>query len=79
MASADAKKCKSEIVIMIKRFEKPKAFTIVPMSELSKIAKVMTTTWALKKKMNHELHARLNARGFEARGIDTLVTNPNTF
>jgi hypothetical protein len=37
----------------------------VPMKELPDKAKVLTSTWAMKKKANGTYRARMNARGFE--------------
>ena len=36
----------------------------VPKDEVPKDAKVITTTWAMKKKANGRFRARVNARGF---------------
>jgi galactokinase/mevalonate kinase-like predicted kinase len=66
MATADAEKQKVEITNEMKRFEKFEAFMVVLRSELPEYAKVMTTTWVMKKKkMDDELCRRLNARGFK--------------
>lgn len=40
-------------------------FQAVPMNEVPKGAKILTSTWAMKKKANGTKRARLNARGFE--------------
>jgi hypothetical protein len=51
------------------RMMKFKVFKPVKRSELPDGAKVLSTTWAMKKKSNGTFRARLNARGFEQ--IDT--------
>ncbi len=69
------------------RFKKFNVVTVVPCSELPKNTKVMSMTWAMKKKTNGKRRGRLNARGYEQlEGIhyqlDSIaapVTNPNTF
>ena len=45
-----------------KRFDKFDALTAVPRSEVPKGAKIMTTTWVIKKKASRRLRGRLNAR-----------------
>ena len=42
-----------------------KVWTPVKIADLSKDAKIMTSTWAMKKKSNGTLRARINARGYE--------------
>ena len=52
----------------------------------SKGAKIMTTTWAMKKKASRKLYCRLNAQGYEQIDgkhyfgdlITAPVTNPNS-
>jgi hypothetical protein len=49
-------------------------------------AKILTTTWAMKKRSNGKLYGRLNTRGFEqvdsqhsyADSISSPVSNPVT-
>ena len=48
-----------------KKMEKYKVWTPVKLSKVPKGAKVLSTTWAMKKKANGVFRARLNARGFE--------------
>jgi len=47
------------------RFEKHKAFKAVPREDVPEGAKILTSTWAMKKKANGMKRARLNAIGFE--------------
>ena len=54
-----------EIKNEYERFKKFNVVTVVPRSELPKSAKVMSTTWAMKKKTNGKRRGRLNARGYE--------------
>ena len=62
------------------------AVTPVPRSEVPVGSKIMTSTWAMKKKTNGKLRGRLNARGYEqvdgehyhAENIAAPVTNENT-
>ena len=53
-----------EIKNEFERFEKFKAFTPVRRSELPPGVKLITTTWAFKRKANGVRRGRLNARGF---------------
>jgi hypothetical protein len=65
MKSADAEEWKDEVRNEKERFDKFKALTPVLRSEVPAGAKIMTTTWAMKKKTNGKLRGRLNARGYE--------------
>ena len=47
------------------RMMKYDVFTVIKHTDLPKDAKVLTTTWAMKKKPNGTFRARLVARGFE--------------
>ena len=47
------------------RMEGNQVWTPVSISEVPKDAKIITSTWAMKKKPNGTFRARLNARGFE--------------
>ena len=68
------------------RFDKFKAVTPVSRSQVPAGSKIMTTPWAMKKKMNGKFRSRLNARGCEqidgkhyhAQNIAAPVTNANT-
>ena len=67
MAGKDAAEWKVEVGSEKKRFDRFNAFTPFKRSELPANEKVMTTTWAMKKKASGERRARLNARGYEQR------------
>ena len=68
------------------RFDKFGAVTPVPRSAVPVGSKIMTSTWAMKKKTNGKLRGRLNARGYEqvegqhytAQNIAAPVTNEAT-
>ena len=47
------------------RMDQHGVFQAVPMKEVPEGAKILTSTWAMKKKANGKKRARLNARGFE--------------
>ncbi len=47
------------------RFKKHKVFKAVPRSQVPPRHKILTSTWAMKKKANGTYRARLNARGYE--------------
>ena len=47
------------------RFQKLKVFQVVPRSTITTRSKILTTTWAMKKKANGTYRARLNMRGYE--------------
>jgi Reverse transcriptase (RNA-dependent DNA polymerase) len=47
------------------RMVKNKVWEAVPKSSVPKGAKILTSTWAMKKKASGVYHARLNARGYE--------------
>eukprot|EP00957_Ditylum_brightwellii_P012973 980460-Ditylum_brightwellii.AAC.1 len=47
--------------------EKHKVFKPVSKAKLPKEAKVLTSTWAMKKKANGTYRVRLNAHGYEQR------------
>ena len=86
MQSPDRAAWEEEIKNEYERFKKFNVVTVVPRSELPKNAKVMSMTWAMKKKTNGKHRGGLNARGYEQlEGIDyhsdsiaAPVTNPNT-
>jgi hypothetical protein len=42
-----------------------KVFQTVPRDDILKGSKILTLTWAMKKKANGVHRARLNARGYE--------------
>ena len=86
MKSNDAEAWKVKIGWEKQRFDKFKALTAVERSKVPKGSKIMTTTWAMKKKTNGKLCGRLNARGYKqvvgkhyvADSIAASVTNPNS-
>jgi hypothetical protein len=86
MKSPDADEWKEEIKNEFERFQKYNVFTPVKKSDLPDDAKVLTTTWAMKKKTNGTLRGRLNARGYEqlegkhyfSDSIAAPVSNPTT-
>ncbi len=47
------------------RFKKHKVFKAVPRAEVPLASKILTSTWAMKKKASGIFRARLNARGYE--------------
>ena len=47
------------------RMDRHGVFQAVPMKDVPAGAKILTSTWAMKKKANGTKRARLNARGFE--------------
>ena len=42
-----------------------RVFKAVPVEDVPKEAKVLTLTWAMKKKTNGDYRARVNAQGYE--------------
>lgn len=86
MASKDADKWNEEVKNEYERFEKYKVFTPVKRADLEAGAKILTTTWAMKKKTNGKFRGRLNARGYEqlegthyfSDSIAAPVSNPIT-
>lgn len=47
------------------RMEKNQVFEVTPRDEVPEGAKILTSTWAMKKKASGRFRARLNARGYE--------------
>ena len=86
MRRLDKDAWEEEIMNEYERFKKFNVVTVVPCSELPKNAKVMSLTWAMKKKTNGKCRGRLNARGYEQLegvhyhldSIAAPVTNQNT-
>ena len=86
MASDDADAWIDEVKNEKERFDKYKVVKVVSREDVPEGAKIMTTTWAMKKKTSGKLRGRLNARGFEqvegvhyfADSIAAPVTNANT-
>ena len=57
------------------RFEANKCFQVVNRKEVGSSKKIMTSTWAMKKKSSGKFRARLNARGYEQ--VEGEHYNPN--
>ena len=47
------------------RFVKHKVFELMKLEDIPKRAKVLTSTWAMKKNSNGKFRARINMRGYE--------------
>eukprot|EP00957_Ditylum_brightwellii_P057807 4383388-Ditylum_brightwellii.AAC.1 len=67
MAGPDKDKWKEAVKEEHGHMEKHKLFKPVPRTKLPKNAKVVTSTWAMKKKENGTYGARLNASGYKQR------------
>jgi hypothetical protein len=65
MQRDDKDKWKEAVKEEFDRFRELNVFKTVPISEVPHGTKVLTTTWAMKKKANGKYRARLNMRGFE--------------
>jgi len=65
MASDDAGKWQEAVKEEYDRMVKHGVFEAVPPDKIPDGAKVLTSTWAMKKKANGTYRARLNARGYE--------------
>ena len=65
MKSSDAEQWRKAVEKEYERMEENGVWTPVPKSTVPTNAKVLTSTWAMKKKSNGTFRARLNARGFE--------------
>jgi len=65
MASADAEKWKVSVKKEFGRMEDHEVFEVTPRDSLPQGTKVLTSTWAMKRKANGDLRARVNARGYE--------------
>jgi Reverse transcriptase (RNA-dependent DNA polymerase) len=65
MKSADAKPWKMAAKEEYERMEENGVWISVPKSTVPMDAKILTSTWAMKKKSNGTFRARLNAHGFE--------------
>ena len=64
MASADRDKQKLAIKEEHERIVKNNVWTPVKLTNLPFDSKLLTTTWAMKKKANGQFRARITARGF---------------
>ena len=68
------------------RFDKYKAVTVVKRKDIPDGVKLLSLTWAMKKKTNGNFRARLNTHGFKQvqgmhyipESVSAPVTNPNT-
>ena len=65
MATADKDKWTEAVKEEYDRMTKFKVFQAVPKSEVPDDAKVLTSTWAMKKKANKTFRVRLTALGYE--------------
>ena len=65
MSKPDKDKWKKGVEEELQRMLKSKVFKAVPKSKVPPGAKILTLTWAMKKKANGTYRARINARGFE--------------
>lgn len=65
MQSKDKEHWKNSVDEEHQRFVQHKAFQQVKKKDLPPKAKILSSTWAMKKKSNGKYRARLNARGFE--------------
>ncbi len=65
MASADKEKWVIAVDQEHDRMDDHKVFKAVPPESVPAGTKILTSTWAMKKKANGDYRARLNARGFE--------------
>jgi hypothetical protein len=65
MASGDKEQWHDAVQEEYERMEHHKVFQSVPVEDVPKGAKVLTSTWAMKKKASGTYRARLNARGYE--------------
>ena len=65
MNSPDAAKWTKAVEEEDQRMEENGVWSPVPKSEVPADAKILTSTWAMKKKSNGTYRARLNGRGFE--------------
>jgi hypothetical protein len=65
MQSPDSEGWKQAVEDEHQRMVDNEVWTPVPKSDVATDAKILTSTWAMKKKSNGTLRARLNGRGFE--------------
>ena len=83
MKNPDKKKWEQAVQEEYERFKKYKVFKPVKKEEVPKDAKILSTTWAMKKKSNGTYRARMNMRGYEQKdgehfdssSISSPVTN----
>jgi hypothetical protein len=65
MKTSEAAEWKKAVEEEYQRMVENDVWTPVPKSEVGNDAKILSSTWAMKKKSNGTLRARLNGRGFE--------------
>lgn len=65
MAGKDSVQWQKAVDEEHERMQKHRVWEPVPIKELPKGSKVLTSTWAMKKKANGTYRARMNARGYE--------------
>jgi hypothetical protein len=65
MQTQDIKEWEQAVDKEHERMKGHEVWKAVPNNQVPKGAKILTTTWAMKKKANGTYRARLNARGFE--------------
>ena len=65
MATADKSQWEKAVKEEYDRLVQHKVFKLVPKSLVPKKAKILSSTWAMKKKSNGKFRARVNARGYE--------------
>jgi Reverse transcriptase (RNA-dependent DNA polymerase) len=76
MEGQDAVHWQKAVYDEYKRMVENKVFQVVKRNQVPKHAKILTSTWAMKKKANGKFRARLNARGFEqVDGVHYNSTN----
>jgi hypothetical protein len=83
MKGPDKQKCENAVFEAHERMVKNQVWTEVHKKDVPRNAKLMSSTWAMKKKSNGTYRARLNARGYEqvdgihydSSNISSPVTN----
>ena len=75
MKSEDREEWKKEVKKEKERFDKNNVLTAKKRSEIPKGTKIMTSTWAMKKKSNGKYRGRLNLRGFQQRDGEHFVSS----
>ena len=86
MKGDDVSRWKQEVQVEKDQFDKYNVVTAVERKDIPAGVKLLTSTWAIKKKMSGKFRARLNAHGFKQvqgmhyipESISAPVTNPNT-
>ena len=65
MASEDKDNWEEAVYEEKSNFDKYKVFKSIPIEDVPIYAKILTSTWSMKKTENGKFRARLTARGFE--------------